>query len=232
MYLSDASTESDPQTTRQRPSRPLPYREAVELIERKLFDEYTRACAGVRVLEQLRREAMSPQERVRFWEKVIDWLPKLFEIKRTLDEKVRARQISPEDARATLVWQMRHVFPPDYALGSLDSEVAAARCELSKARWQFMFWQRTGRVPGERRLLHGLAAVPTGLSVPCAPLSCTPPAALLPSIHGFKFPNSFSVTVPLPRPFPPISPGFGLCGGMASAALDYFLSCIPIPSSN
>jgi hypothetical protein len=157
MYLHDGTTESDAQTTRKLPGRPVPYREAVEQTERKFFDEYTRACAGVRVLQMLRREAMSPAEQVHFWEKVIDWLPKIFEIKRLLEEKVRAGQMSHADADANLSSQMRHVFPPGYALRSLDSELAAARCALSKARWQFMVWQRTGRIPGERRLLHGLS---------------------------------------------------------------------------
>src|SRR5262245_25791639 len=100
MYLNDETTESDAQTTRKIPGRPVPYREAVEQTERKLFDEYTRSCAGVRVLQMLRREAMSPAEQVHFWEKVIDWLPKIFELKRKLDEKVRAHEMSPTDAAA------------------------------------------------------------------------------------------------------------------------------------
>ncbi len=155
-WLGSTIADDDAQAASKTSARPLPYREAVEQTERKLFDEYTRACAGVRVLEMLRREAMSPAEEVHFWEKVIDWLPKIFELKRKLDEKVRAHEMSPTDAAANLAWQMRHVFPPGYALRSLDSELAAARCALSKARWQFMVWQRTGRIPGERRLLHGL----------------------------------------------------------------------------
>jgi hypothetical protein len=39
------------------------------------------------------------------------------------------------------------------------------------------------------------------------------------------------MTIPLPSPFPSIPASFGLCGGMATAALDNFLSCIPIPST-
>jgi hypothetical protein len=128
-----------------------------EQTERKLFEDYTRACAGVNLLKVLRREPMlSPLEEVRFWEKVIDWLPKIFELKRLLEEKVHAGQMSRADADANLSSQMRHVFPPGYVLRNLESELAAARCALSKARWQFMVWQRTGRIPGERRLLHGL----------------------------------------------------------------------------
>ena len=146
-----------------------------EQTERKLFEDYTRACAGVNLLKVLRREPMSPLEEVRFWEKVIDWLPKIFELKRLLEEKVRAHQISRAEADANLASQMRHVFPPGYALRRLDTELAAARCALSKARWQFMVWQRTGRVPGERRLLHGF-----GFGQPAV-------AAKAPAVPVFRF---------------------------------------------
>ncbi|MCZ7638290.1 MAG: hypothetical protein M5U12_20975 [Verrucomicrobia bacterium] len=67
---------------------------------------------------------------------------------------------------------------------------------------------------------------------PCPPPVCTPVGPFLPSRHGFRFTNSFSATIPLPRPLPAIPASFGLCGGMASAALDYFLACIPIPSAS
>lgn len=73
---------------------------------------------------------------------------------------------------------------------------------------------------------------PARVSPACPPTTCTPVGPLLPSTHAFKFDNSFSLTIPLPAPFPPITAGYGLCGGMASAALDYFLSCIPIPSTS
>lgn len=65
----------------------------------------------------------------------------------------------------------------------------------------------------------------------CPPQTCTPPGTFIPSVHGFKFGNSFSLTYPLPPPLPAITGTYGLCGGMASAALDYYLSCIPIPST-
>ena len=155
MYLGSTIADDDAQAASKTSARPLPYREAIDQTERKLFEEYNRACAGVSLLKVLRREAMSPLQEVHFWEKVIDWLPKIFEIKRLLEEKVRAHQMLRADADADLARQMRHVFPPGYALSRLDTELAAARCALSKARWQFMVWQRTGRIPGERRLLHG-----------------------------------------------------------------------------
>ena len=73
--------------------------------------------------------------------------------------------------------------------------------------------------------------VPAPRLAPCPPPTCTPVGPFLPSRHGFKFDNGFSVTIPLPSPFPSISHDYGLCGGMATAALDYFLSCIPTPST-
>src|SRR5258705_9740141 len=60
----------DAQTPSKTRGRPLPYREATEQTERKLFEDYTRACAGVNLLKVLRREPMSPLEEVRFWERV------------------------------------------------------------------------------------------------------------------------------------------------------------------
>ncbi len=66
MYLNDTSTGSEAQTTHNIPGRPLRYREAVAKTERKLFKGYSRACAGVDVIEQLRREAVSPLERIHF----------------------------------------------------------------------------------------------------------------------------------------------------------------------
>jgi hypothetical protein len=70
---------------------PLPWREAMQLADRRLFDDYSRACAGVRVLEVLRRDATDP---IVFWERVIRWLPKLFEIKRKGEWLVREPQVA------------------------------------------------------------------------------------------------------------------------------------------
>ena len=39
-------------------------------------------------------------------------------------------------------------FPPGYAVGTVAQEVARTRCELSRARWELMVFDRTGRVPG------------------------------------------------------------------------------------
>ena len=79
--------------------------------------------------------------------------------------------------------------------------------------------------------LSGFGQVPAPVRIPCPPPTCTPVGPFLPTRHGFNFVNSFTTTIPLPPPFPAISPSYGLCGGMAAAVLDYFLSCIPIPST-
>ncbi len=132
----------------------LPYRQAMEQTERALFDEFTRACGGVRTLEVLRRNGTSLLERVRFWEKVVGWLPKIFELKRLLDERVRAGRMTRAEADATLARQMRHVFPSGYALGTEETELAKAHCALAKARWQFFAQQHRGTIPGGGRLLR------------------------------------------------------------------------------
>ncbi|WP_298008405.1 hypothetical protein [Anaerolinea sp.] len=56
----------------------------------------------------------------------------------------------------------------------------------------------------------------------------------VPSIHGFRFINSFpGFFLPFSIPFFPetqSSSVYGLCGGMSSAALDFFLMNLPVPS--
>ena len=101
-----------------------------------MFDEYTRACSGVTRLQQLRREATSPADPVLFWEKVIQWLPKLFDIKRTGERLVREGRRSRAEINETMRERMRHVYPPGYALGTEQEELAKARCALAEARWR------------------------------------------------------------------------------------------------
>ena len=74
---------------------------------------------------------------------------------------------------------------------------------------------------------------PPAQRVPCPPRTCKPVGRFLPSTHGFKFTNAngFDVKIPLPSPLPSIPASFGFCGGMSAAAVDYFRSCIPIPST-
>lgn len=147
MYLTVPSQMAEEAESGHPSGQPLPYREAMEETERKLFDEYTRACAGVRLLERLERTPMSLREQVRFWERVIDWLPRIFRLKHLLDQRVRARRMTQVEADSSLAWQLRHVFPPGYALTTLESELAKARCALAKARWQFFAQQHRGTVP-------------------------------------------------------------------------------------
>jgi hypothetical protein len=166
MYLDAPVSLSEPEEIPGQPppvSRPgggpLPYREAIALTERKLHEQYARDCAGVQVLQWLRRPPLTLAEEARFWERVIDWLPKLFALKQGLDRRVREGRMSHEDARVQMRFQMRKVFPPGYALGSEQDELARARCALSKARWQLVARQQHGQTPLERRL-EGLDQAP------------------------------------------------------------------------
>ncbi|HEU0178988.1 MAG TPA: hypothetical protein VFV58_32385 [Blastocatellia bacterium] len=136
------------------PTGPLPYREAIEQMERRAFEDYSRACSGVNVLQWLRRPPLSLVEEIAFWEKVLTWLPRLFDLKREAERKAREGRMTMDEARAIVRREMNHVFPPGYALGSLADELARARCALSKARWQLAARQNRGRTPLERRL-HG-----------------------------------------------------------------------------
>jgi hypothetical protein len=139
---------------------PLPYREAIEQMERRAFEDYSRACSGVNVLQWLRRPPLSLGEEIAFWEKVLTWLPRLFNLKREAERRASEGRMTMDEARAIVRLQMNRVFPPGYALGSLADELARARCALSKVRWQHAARQNRGRTPLERRL-HG---PPAGLS--------------------------------------------------------------------
>jgi hypothetical protein len=148
-----ATEIAPPDSLRQRPGDTLPYREAMEETERKQYEEYQRDCSGRRILQTLERESLSPLERVRRLERKLAGIPHMFELYHKLQDLLRRRAISPvrfESARRGLL--VAHGFPPQYALSTQDSELANARCELSKARWEFMVAMRTGRVPG--RLLR------------------------------------------------------------------------------
>jgi len=133
---------------------PLPYREAIEQMERRAFEDYSRTCAGVNVLQWLRRPPLSLGEEIAFWEKVLTWLPRLFDLKREAERRAREGRMTVDEARAIVRHAMNRVFPPGYGLGSLADELARARCALSKVRWQHAARQNRGRTPLERRL-HG-----------------------------------------------------------------------------
>src|SRR5262245_45607192 len=46
-WLGSAIADDDAPIASEPSAQPLPYREAIEQTERKLFEEYSRACAGV-----------------------------------------------------------------------------------------------------------------------------------------------------------------------------------------
>lgn len=85
-------------------------------------------------------------------------------------------------------------------------------------------------VPRITRSITYLILAGTALALAAAARVAEPPliADFAPSKHGFNFTNSFSGS-PLPGALGSIAPGigpshFGLCGGMSTAAADYYLA--------
>jgi hypothetical protein len=132
----------------------LPYREAMEVTERGLYNEYVRDCAGIRrTLKRLERRSLSPLERVRRFERRVRGLPRVFELKRTLEERIREDPSNPKhrrDYQENYRALVEREFGAGYVLSYEDVELARARCELSKARWEFFAFRRHGTIPGRR----------------------------------------------------------------------------------
>jgi len=157
MYFGPVSLREAESVSRSPGAGPLPYREAMEETERRQWEEYSRDCQGVRMIETLQRTSSSPLEQVQHAERVLRVMPAVFRLKREGEARVRRGTMSYGQLSATISELLTRMgFPQGYALSSEADEIARARCALSKARWQFMVFQRTGRVPGERRLLHGV----------------------------------------------------------------------------
>jgi hypothetical protein len=139
-----------------------PYLKAMEEAERKQREVYLRDCANVTVLETLEREARTPAERVKRLERKVAAMPRIVQghaLIRDLMARRRAGRLSDAQLRAALMGVLHAFpelsefpFPSGYAVGSVADEVARARCELSRARWELLLWNTTGRVPG--RLLR------------------------------------------------------------------------------
>jgi hypothetical protein len=168
MYLTSPSGFGDDEPQPVRPGEPLPYRQAIEETERRQHQEYLRDCAGQEMIQVLERQALSPLERVQRAERVLRVMPAVFRMKREGEARVRAHRMSFAEFNATLSdLLVRMGFPRGYALGSEADELARARCALSKARWEFLVFQRTGRIPG--RLIRpklGEAPVPSRCANP------------------------------------------------------------------
>ena len=140
------------------PRTPLPYREAMEAMERRLMAEMARDCANVNVLQTLERVARTPAQRVTWLERKIAAMPRIIEGHRLLRELIaryRAGRLTDDQLRAAgmgLLHAFPEInefpFPPGYAVGTVAQETARTRCELSRARWELMVFDRTGRIPG------------------------------------------------------------------------------------
>lgn len=160
--LADQETEPSTGTTTRSPSDTLPYREALEETERKQREEYLRDCANVRVLETLERQPMTPGERVRFLERKLAAMPRIIQgndLIKQMKTRLITGRITEQQFRNSIPGILhafpevsQFPFPPGYAVRSLAEETAIVKCQLSKARWAFMVWNRTHRMPGERRL--------------------------------------------------------------------------------
>jgi hypothetical protein len=141
-----------------RPHGPLPYRQAQEAMERRLMAEMGRDCANVNVLQTLEREARTPADQVRWLERKVAAMPRIVQghaLLRDLFARRRAGRLSDAQLQAALMGAvhafpeiMEFPFPRGYAVGTVADEAARARCELSRARWELLVFDRTGRVPG------------------------------------------------------------------------------------
>jgi len=134
--------------------------------ERRQALEYERVCAGVRLFQPLERRGFSPEENVKRFERRLSGLPRVFQMKREMAQALmdlRAKRdrgeitrdkFEFERARREMEFQkiIEREFSPGYILGTLEGELANARCGLAKARWELLVATRTGRVPG--RLQH------------------------------------------------------------------------------
>jgi len=175
-------TESGSSTT----SGTLPYREALEETERKQREEYERDCANIRMLKTLERQSLSPGERVRMLERKLAAMPRIVQGYKLIED-LRWRRLTGKLSDAQFRAAIQGVlhafpevaqfpFPPGYAVESVADEVARVRCQLSRARWEFLVWNRTGRIPG--RLTPGLGRVPDPNPDPGANIN--PPGAVDP----------------------------------------------------
>jgi hypothetical protein len=136
----------------------LPYREALEETEKRQREEYLRDCKDVDVLQTLEKEFISPGDRVRKLEKQLSLLPTIVDVYKQiglLKTKLITGAISEKEFWIKVKELLDNhpevlefPFPSGYAVGSLSSEMEKLRCKLSRARWEFMVWNRTHQLPG------------------------------------------------------------------------------------
>jgi len=136
--------------------------------EQEYYERYLRGCAGIRIFERLERQELAPLEKVERLERRLRRLPSIFKARDAYKEKLKKPPVDDEwirrkDRREGPVRQLndlhswdRQIIEPefgeDYALGPLEHELAIARCELSRAWWEYMVRRRGGTLQGERRL--------------------------------------------------------------------------------
>jgi len=144
------------------PGDTLPYVEALEATEKGQREEMERHCKGVNVLEWLERNGpRSLREYIAQLERRLAATPRLVEghqkLRRLLDDlsrELRAGRRPPpgfrDSIRAIFIDYPElqlFPFPAGYRIQSVNEEVAQVRCKLSRARLNFLIWNRTGRPP-------------------------------------------------------------------------------------
>jgi hypothetical protein len=143
-----------------------------------LHEQYLHDCANVRILKRLEHDELTPEEKIERYRRRLKQLPKIFKQREAVkkhgrksgpivDEPIRNKPSQTDKSgpfdddpsgqvRDLREWDREQIEPEfgkDYALGSLEDELARARCLLSKALWEQDVLKRGGKLP-ERRLRH------------------------------------------------------------------------------
>ena len=117
--------------------------------EARLLEESRARCEGIRVLERLSRQPMSPSENIRRLERLIRLMPNFIRMREALHAMPNP---SPDDLDTYRAQLERAGLSADLFVGSEEEEIAMARCELSRARLEEFLANQGRRMPG--RLLR------------------------------------------------------------------------------
>jgi hypothetical protein len=102
-------------------------------LARGLNTQYQTACKGRRILRVLRKNKLSPIDEALMLEDRIQRLPLLFQDLNILKNAGLSQ-------RKYWAWYTHLIrvlgYPPGIVLGTLDDELAQAKCELAESRWR------------------------------------------------------------------------------------------------
>lgn len=132
--------------------------------EASLREEYRIRCEGVRVLESLNQQPMSPSDNIKRLEKLIRLMPRFIRLREALNGEPNPRLDYYEYYRDQLE---KAGLRADSFLGSERDETARAECELSRARLEEFLANQGRSMPG--RLLRPRGALQTQPASPQIP---------------------------------------------------------------